>query len=110
MKIIRGTTPTITINVKTDIDLTKVTEIWVYISQNKRVVVDKKIEDVDIDAASHTIKVTLSQDDTLGLKEGSAYFQIRLLMTNGTALACVAKSISIIEVYKGGVISEGAPG
>lgn len=106
MEIIRGTTPTITINVKSDIDLTKVAEIWVYISQYKRVVVDKKIEDVDIDANTHTIKVTLSQNDTLGLKEGGALFQIRLLMTDGTALACIAKSISIIEVYKGGVISE----
>jgi hypothetical protein len=106
MKIIRGTTPTITINVKSDIDLTKVAESWVYIAQNKRVAVDKKIEDVTIDANAHTMKVTLTQDDTLGLKEGSAYFQIRLLMTNGTALACIAKSISIIEVYKGGVISE----
>lgn len=106
MKLIRGTTPTITINVKSDIDLTKVTAIWVYISQNKRVVVDKKFEDVTIDANAHTIKVTLSQNDTLALKEGSAYFQIRLLMTNGTALACIAKSISIMEIYKGGVISE----
>ena len=106
MKLIRGTTPTITINVKSDIDLNKIVAIWVYISQNKRVAVDKKFEDVIIDANAHTIKVTLSQNDTLGLKEGSAFFQIRLLMTNGTALACVAKSISIIEVYKGGIISE----
>lgn len=106
MEIIRGTTPTITINVKSDIDLTKVAEIWVYISQCKRVVVDKQIEDVTIEADTHTIKVTLSQNDTLGLKEGNALFQIRLLMTNGTALACIAESISIIEVYKGGVISE----
>jgi hypothetical protein len=47
----------------------------------------------------------LSQDDTLNLKAGEGLFQIRLLLTNGTALATKASRISVEEVYKDGVIA-----
>lgn len=107
MQLIRGTTPTIIITVQTDIDLTQVAEVWIYISQQNKVKVDKQLEDVSIDAEHKTITVTLSQDDTLELKANTdALFQIRLLLMNGTALATVASDIEVIEVYKGGVITE----
>lgn len=104
MQIIRGTTPTITINVKSDIDMTAITQVWVYISQQKQVKVDKVISDVEIDVEHKKISVLLSQDDTLGLKAGEALFQIRLLLNDGTALATVAGKTTVIEIYKGGVI------
>ena len=106
MQLIRGTTPTIVINVKDDIDLSTITEIWVYISQQNKVKVDKKIEDVDIDDVTKTITLTLSQEDTLSLKSGEALFQIRLLLQDDTALATTASEIEILEIYKGGIISD----
>ena len=42
MELIRGTTPTIEINILTEIDLNQVSEVWVYISQQNKVKVDKK--------------------------------------------------------------------
>lgn len=104
MQLTRGTTPTITINVKNDIDLSLVTSIWVYISQKNKVLVDKELTDVTIDAQHKTITVRLEQEDTLKLKAGDALFQLRMLMSDTTALATTAQKITIIEVYKDGVI------
>lgn len=106
MQFIRGTTPSIEITVKTEIDLHQVSEVWIYISQQKTVKVDKQIDDVTFDYDHNKMTVKLSQDDTLGLKAGDALFQIRLLLMDGTALATIASEIDIAEIYKPGVISE----
>ena len=105
MRIIRGTTPTIIITVKSEIDFDEVASIWVYISQMGLVKVDKEIEDVTFDKEHSTITLTLNQEDTLGLYTGEALFQIRLLLYTGTALATVAERVIVDEVYKGGVIT-----
>lgn len=105
MKITRGTTPTININVKSEIDLAAITVIWVYIYQDKRVVINKELGDVTMDIENRIISLNLSQDDTLALKVGEGLFQIRLLMANGTALATKASRINVEEVYKDGVIA-----
>lgn len=107
MQILRGTTPTITANVRSNIDLSDITHVWVYIYQQGNIVIDKEVIDseVDIDATNKTIKVTLSQEDTLSLKaDTGALFQIRLLLSSGLALATPAVNVTIREVYKGGII------
>lgn len=104
MEIIRGTTPTIIISVQTDIDLSVVSAAWIYISQQNKVRVDKKLNDISIDAEEKTITVTLTQQDTLNLKANiEAFFQIRLRLGE-TALATTATKIVIKEIYKDGVI------
>ena len=105
MKLIRGTTPTIEIIVKTEIDLHDVSQVWVYISQQKKVKVDKIISDVTFDYDHRIMTVKLEQEDTLGLKAGEALFQIRLLLIDGTALATIADEVEIAEVYKEGEIT-----
>ena len=105
MQIIRGTTPTITINVRSDIDLSQVADIWVYIYQQNEIVIDKQLADVQIDAENKKITVSLSQEDTLSLSAGvGALLQIRLLLSGGIALATLAANVMIGEVYKGGII------
>lgn len=106
MEIIRGTTPTIIITVKDDIDLTQVDEVWVYISQQNKVRVDKTTESITIDPVEKQMMVSLTQQDTLNLKEGDALFQIRLLLTDGTALATIADDVEIRQIYKGGIIED----
>ena len=105
MQLIRGTTPTIVITVQTEIDLHQVSEVWIYISQQNKVRVDKQLEDVTFDYENRKMTVTLSQDDTLALKEGEALFQIRLLLVDGTALATLASKVDVKPVYKPGIIS-----
>lgn len=105
MQIIRGTTPTIDINIVSELDLTTITQVWVYISQQNKVKIDKIITDVTFDTEHRKISVLLSQEDTLGLKaDVDTLFQIRLLLNDETALATTASKVKVIEVYKGGVI------
>lgn len=106
MQFIRGTTPSIVITVKSEIDLHQVAEVWIYISQQNKVKVDKELTDVTFDYEEKTMTVTLTQDDTLALKEGEAVFQIRVLMMDGTALATLASEVEIAPIYKQGVITE----
>lgn len=106
MQLIRGTTPTIIITVQTEIDLHQVAEVWIYISQQNKVKVDKQLENVTFNYEERTMTVTLSQEDTLNLKEGDALFQIRLLLMDGTALATLASKVDVKPIYKGGIISE----
>lgn len=105
MQLIRGTTPEIEITVKTEIDLHQAAEVWIYISQQNKVKVDKKITDVTFNYENRMMTVRLSQEDTLGLKEGEALFQIRLLLLDGTALATLAQKVVIKQVYKEGEIT-----
>lgn len=107
MQLIRGTTPRITAKVKNDIDLHTLVEVWVYISQQNKVKVDKTIDDISFDYANKYIIVLLTQEDTLALKAGQeALIQIRALTNNDTALGMIAKKVDIKEVYKGGIIKE----
>lgn len=106
MQLIRDTTPTIVITVKSELDFSTIDQVWVYISQQNKVKIDKLISDVILDAENSTISVTLSQEDTLALRStNEALFQIRLLLEDGTALATVATKVKVIEVYKGGIIA-----
>lgn len=106
MQLIRGTTPSIVITVKSELDLQQVAEVWIYISQQNKVKVDKELSDVTFDYEEKTMTVTLTQEDTLALKEGDALFQIRVLMMNGTALATFASEVEVVPIYKQGVITE----
>ena len=105
MEIVRGTTPTIVGTVKNEMDLTTIQEVWVYIAQQNKVKIDKLYQDVTIDAEHNKISVKLEQEDTLKLKANQdALFQIRMLLTDGTALATIATEVEVAEVYKDGII------
>ena len=109
LEFIRGTTPTIIVDIDDDIDLSIIKQVWMYIWQSKKLVVDKILSDVTIDPINKIITLRLSQDDTLACKEGEAIMQIRLLLdddagSDDSALANVGWPVKIYEIYKGGVI------
>ena len=104
MQIIRGTTPTIIINVKDDIDFSQITSTWIFISQRGKVRVDKTIRDITVNPLERRIKLPLSQEDTLNLKEGDATIQVRILMSDGTALSSFEKEIEVLPTGKEGEI------
>lgn len=111
MELIRGTTPTIEMIVKNDdIDLHDITQVWIYISQSKKVKVDKLYDNVEFDYDHRIMRVKLSQADTLDLKAGEALIQVRVLLEDGTALATIASDVEIAEVYKEGEITEDTEG
>lgn len=105
MEIIRGTTPTIEITIKSELDFSTINQVWIYISQQNKVKIDKLISDVTFEPVDKIISVRLDQDDTLSLKAGiETLFQIRLLLNDDTALATVASKVNVIEIYKEGTI------
>lgn len=104
MRIIRGTTPTITMTVNNDMDISTLVDVWVYISQGGKTKIDKKFSDLSFDYANKSMSVTLTQTDTLALKAGDALIQVRAITSDGVALGMVAQSIDIEEVYKNGII------
>lgn len=72
--MIRGTTPTITMNITNggDLDLTKAAEVYVTMRQGQRVITKKN----DLVVSAKSVSFYLSQRETLSLKEGPAYLQI----------------------------------
>lgn len=106
MEIIRGTTPTIQITIQDEIDLEQVAQVWVYFSQRNEVKVSKDLSDVTFDLSRQMIIVKLEQEDTLALDADKAtLFQIRLLLTDGTALGMEASDVKVYQIYKDGVIT-----
>lgn len=49
----------------------------------------------------------LTQNDTLIFKAGDAIIQVRILLNDGTALACLESSVEIADINKEGVITPG---
>lgn len=109
MQFIRGTTPSIDITVTSELDLHLLTQVWLRISQQKgKIIVDKDITNMtNIDYEKKQMFFKLTQDDTLSFKPGDADIQIRMLLSDGTALACIAEPVEIADVNKDGVITPG---
>lgn len=78
--MIRGTTPTITMNITNggDLDLTKAEDLYVTLRQGQRIITKKC--DVVVDAQS--VSFYFTQRETLSLKEGPAYLQINWAYTD----------------------------
>ena len=100
----RGTTPGLEINVG-DIDLTKVTELWLTLSQHGTVKINKTLDEVTIDGS--TVTCTLTQEETLDLKaHASTLVQMRFLMDDGQAMATPIVKVPVEAILKDGVIGE----
>lgn len=96
----RGTTPYIEIFG----DPTKLSALWITISQNSVVKIDKSLEDLVIEG-DH-LYVHLSQEDTLNLKgKALALVQVRALFSDDEATATDEQIIYIKDVEKDGVIT-----
>ena len=107
MQIYMGSTPTITTNIKSDVDLSTITQIWWVISQQNKEKIVKEIEDCIIDSDKKTISVRLSQENTLSLREGDAIFQMRILLSDDNALVSPQIKVTVKPVNKKGVITNG---
>ena len=96
----RGTTPTNTFTV--DTDLTNAVAVYVTYSQGKNVIIEKSMEDLTI--TSTKVEVTLSQEDTLAFSGGAVQIQIRAKFGDGSAIASNIIMASVDQILKDGVI------
>lgn len=104
--IYRGTTHSFEFDMETD--LSEVSVMWVTIAQNGIERVTKETEDVVIEG--QTIKVNLTQEDTLALKPNrTAKIQIRILLNDGTAEITETIEREVHDCLKDGVIGNENP-
>lgn len=96
----RGTTPTLTFNVFTSLDLNDIDTCLVTI-QSKSGMKERTFEDVDINVEDKKISITLTQEDTLYFDKGDIEIQIKLKMKNGYVYAS-----SIIESKMEKILNE----
>lgn len=102
----RGTTPTFVFQLDTPtLDLTTLTQIWVTIEDGRDEQKTWDISNVTVDNENKTISLYLTQEETLAFATGTARVQIRMLTSNGAAIATDYSTIEIHNVLKKGVIT-----
>ena len=106
--MIRGTTPTVTINL--DFNSQDIETLYITFKQDNVVLFEKDLDDCTI--LSETVMCTLTQEDTLKLNETSQNngskkwlnVQCRCRLKDGTCLANEIEKLEILGILKEGVI------
>lgn len=76
----RGTTPTIAFVIKSVLDLTTVTDIWVTIKNGKYEKTFKMSDgSVELSPTDKRVSISLTQEDTLEFTEGAVRIQLKFL-------------------------------
>lgn len=100
----RGTTPTLTFKVNTNLDLLSLSDLALTIQSSSYTKTWHK-SDVQIDRDEKTISLTMTQAESLKFSAGVASFQILFKTQSGKILPTpVYKNIRIEDVLKGGVL------
>ena len=105
MAIIRGTTPTLTFRVKSNLDLSEIAALWITFRTMPGARQREKtftLEDVSLDPDENLVVLELSQEDTLSFGEQMTQIQMRLRMNDDMAYAS-----GIIETCIGRILKEG---
>lgn len=114
--MIRGTTPTHVFY--TEIDLSNIDKIFVTYKQGKDVILEKSIDDVEINEEEKSISVHLSQEDTLKFKDKNwtwlypnenakdtkVKIQIRIKFLDDSAIASNIILVDVDDILKDGEI------
>lgn len=99
----RGTTPTLYLELDTELDLSNVTEMWVTF-KSSTVEITKTLSEVVFDAETNTITVVLTQEETLKMYNGKVDVQVRLKTASDLAYATDIANVEIGRILKEGVI------
>lgn len=101
--MIRGTTPTLEFTLPFDTSL--IAKMYITITQNGVATLEKTLSDCKCSGTS--VSLTLTQEDTLGLRQqprSRGEMQIRVRTTAGEALASDIMSVHVGRILKEGVI------
>lgn len=99
----RGTTPTLYLELDTELDLSNLAEMWVTF-KSPTVEITKTLSEVAFDSETNVITVILSQNETLQLFNGKADVQVRLRTSDDLAYATDIVDVEIGRILKEGVI------
>ena len=106
--MVRGTTPTHVFS-KLPVMRNEIQEIWITYLQGGKPILTKDINDVtfedDTVEQTCTATVKLTQEDTLAFTSGPASVQVRLLLTDDTALASDEVPLTVKRIIHDGKIT-----
>lgn len=106
--MIRGTTPT-HVFAKLPVTSDKIAQLWVSYFQNGKEILMKDLTSAtfsdDPEEDTCIAEIHLTQEDTLLFKQGMTTVQLRLLLTDETALASDEVPLPVRRVIKDGVIA-----
>lgn len=98
----RGTTPTIVLKLKTELQMKEMKQIWVTL---QNLVHEKTFTKEMLQILTdNSIAIQLSQEDTLKFVEGTIEVQVRILTMSDKAYATNIKTLSIKKILKEGAI------
>lgn len=99
----RGTTPTLSLKLETDISLNDLAELWATF-KTSTTEVTKTLSEVEIDDSQKIVTVQLSQEDTLKLYGYECQVQVRFRTQSDLAYATTIASVDVGQILKNGVI------
>lgn len=101
----RGTTPTIRWYITTEeIDFDKIERVWMTFKDCCGRQINFTEEDIVLNGEERYVQFTFSQEETLKLKAGYLRVQLRMLLSDGQALASAINEIKVENILKGGII------
>lgn len=108
----RGTTPTLRITIKNDIELLRMKDIWVTVKNQLTDVTYKKSlnqltieeEEVEPGVIKRMILVVMKQQDTLAFAAGKVKIQVRFLDDDDTAYSTKIVERDMKAILKEGII------
>jgi len=100
----RGSTPELSFKLNTQMSMTGISAMWLTIAgaHYKRT---WKMSELTIDADTKTVKVELTQEETLQFIPGEVEAQIRFLTDTGKAFDTEIVTLNVERVLQGGVIA-----
>ena len=102
MAMRRGTTQPVEYEIPFRLD--DIEDGYVTFTQCGTTVLEKNVWDDDVDVTDGRIGFTLSQEETLALPTGNIKMQIRLLLSDGRAVASYNMETTVDDIMKDGVI------
>ncbi len=94
----RGSTSATTLTVPESLDLTAAKAVYVTFAQGSKLLT-KKSGDPGLEIEAHTVRVRMTQQETLDFSVGPVEIQLRWLMPDGTA-----DGTEVAKVYNKGVL------
>ena len=88
----QGLTPTISIIVPNDVDLTEADNVYPSIKQNNTLIIP-----ATFDVQAHQCDIYLSQEETLRLEQGRAEIQVNWVFATGQRCATVPQELKVMR-------------
>lgn len=97
--MIRGTTPTLTMKLPSEVSVLDVASAIVSIEQSGKEKITKSISDITKDPDANTLAVKLTQEETLSLSaRSSAFVQLKVKTNNGNVLASSPSPMVVTDI------------